>query len=279
VRRTGPGNPLETVFGAYNGAKMIRGLGTMYSKAKQKAFEEYGPPPAVQAILADPPTLAGESEREYWGLFVSIGESLSAADAIDWLFVEDVSQTAWTLRQLRNARATLRLDRKVGCLIDKERSDAVLQWRDGLKAAYRIAHDGEADAKRRENMRGLYLEWIGTLIPVQGANSELAGRTLAQMIGHPEAPAIRGAADPMPWEEADALVRAFKSLEGLDEAINRLTARFNASITELERRHFAQAKLMVLQDYPDTAPGSNSRGWTLEMIGTRQSRSRSRKAA
>lgn len=203
-------------------------------------------PEDLLAIFGAPPIISGESADDYFDLLGRMGLAAGAADAIDWLLVEQACALAWSLRRMRAAREKLverRMDHNIMVAAEKAWTKEV------LKAAWdRLATDDGVLKEEKEEVLDLIAQhddYRTTHDDRRMSLDELAARFGIE-IRRDQVDRDSALASAVNSASVD-----FKSLDGL---IEKAEGRFEKTLREIDRRHLHHAKLRAIVDIGDAEP-------------------------
>ncbi len=62
-------------------------------------------PAAIKKLWGPPPVHPSESQEDYWKLAVAMAQAVEPANAIEWIYLKDVADYTWNIRELRKYQA------------------------------------------------------------------------------------------------------------------------------------------------------------------------------
>src|ERR1700722_10516653 len=62
-------------------------------------------PAAIKKLWGPPPVHPSESQEEYWRLAVAMAQAVEPTNAIEWIYLKDVTDYTWNIRELRKYQA------------------------------------------------------------------------------------------------------------------------------------------------------------------------------
>jgi hypothetical protein len=62
-------------------------------------------PAAIKKLWGPPPVHPSESQEDYWKLAVAMAQAVEPANAIEWIYLKDVADYTWNIRELRKHQA------------------------------------------------------------------------------------------------------------------------------------------------------------------------------
>jgi hypothetical protein len=64
-------------------------------------------PAAIKKLWGPPPVHQSESQEDYWRLAVAMAQAVEPANAIEWIYLKDVTDYTWNIRELRKYQAQI----------------------------------------------------------------------------------------------------------------------------------------------------------------------------
>jgi len=82
-------------------------------------------PAAIKKLWGPPPVHPSESQEEYWRLAVAMAQAVEPANAIEWIYLKDVADYTWNIRELRKHQAQVIRVAEQKCHENHPKSQAV----------------------------------------------------------------------------------------------------------------------------------------------------------
>jgi hypothetical protein len=64
-------------------------------------------PAAIKKLWGPPPVHPSEGQEDYWRLAVAMAKAVEPANAIEWIYLKDVTDYTWNIRELRKYQAQI----------------------------------------------------------------------------------------------------------------------------------------------------------------------------
>jgi hypothetical protein len=62
-------------------------------------------PAAIKKLWGPPPVLTSEGQEDYWKLGVAMAQAVEPANGIEWIYLKDIVDYTWNIRELRKYQA------------------------------------------------------------------------------------------------------------------------------------------------------------------------------
>jgi hypothetical protein len=82
-------------------------------------------PAAIKKLWGPPPVHPSESQEDYWKLAVAMAQAVEPANAIEWIYLKDVADYTWNIRELRKHQAQVIRVAEQKCHENHPKSQAV----------------------------------------------------------------------------------------------------------------------------------------------------------